>query len=165
MKLANLLSTEQILLEMKSGRHWEAIVELIDLLEATARLGGAGVREDLLQALRERETLVSTGIGSGVAIPHVLSDRIHEVTAAFGRSRKGIDFEALDRAPVHFVVLFLVPREEYGLHLQTLAAIAKTFARREVRSRLAAAQTREEIIEILDGKPAAAAAEEVGTSA
>ena len=51
----------------------------------------------------------------------------------FGRSVGGIDFEALDNAPVHFVVLFIVPRAQYNLHLQTLAAIAKTFANREIR--------------------------------
>ncbi len=161
MKLADLLTIEQIVLDMRSGERWEALVELLDHLAACGRVGGDSERQELLEALREREGLVSTGVGSGVAIPHVLSDHIQQVTAVFGRSRQGIDFEALDHAPVHFVVLFLVPRKSYALHLQTLAAIAKTFARPETRRRLADASSREEIIEILrNGKntPAAEAA-------
>ena len=112
-------------------------------------------RGEVLDALRAREDQVSTGIGSGVAIPHTLSDRIGEVAAVFGRSRGGIDFEALDNAPVHFVILFIVPRSQYRLHLQTLAAIAKTFANREIRQRLAQAETREEVLAILAGEPVA----------
>jgi nitrogen PTS system EIIA component len=159
MKLADLLTSDQILLDMLSRGHWEAIVELIDHLWSVGRLGGEGERAEVLEALRTREGLVSTGIGSGVAIPHVMSDRINEVTAVFGRSLAGIDFEAVDHAPVHFVVLFLVPRKNHALHLRTLGAIAKTFARREVRSHLAAAKTREEIIDVLSGKSVISAGE------
>jgi arginyl-tRNA synthetase len=151
MKLASLLTTDQILLEMRSGEHWEAIIELVDHLVEIGRVPSES-REEVLDAMREREDQVSTGIGSGVAIPHVLSDEIEEVQAVFGRSREGIDFESLDNAPVHYVVLFIVPRSKYSMHLQTLAAIAKTFASREMRRGLAGAQTRGEILKILAGK-------------
>lgn len=165
MKLASLLTADQVILDMKSGNQWEALVELVEHLDACGRLAGEGVRAEVLETLRQREGLVSTGIGSGVAIPHALSDRIEEVTAVFGRSKTGIDFDALDHAPVHFVVLFLVPRASYALHLQTLAAIAKTFARREVRQRLAEAGSRDEIIEILAGKTPGGCGLETGKSA
>lgn len=150
MKLASLLTDDQILLDMKSEEHWEAIVELVDHLSACGRLP-EDCREEVLEALRAREDQVSTGIGSGVAIPHTLSDRLDSVAAVFGRSVGGIDFEALDNAPVHFVVLFIVPRSQYNLHLQTLAAIAKTFANREIRQRLAEAASSGEILAVLAG--------------
>jgi mannitol/fructose-specific phosphotransferase system IIA component (Ntr-type) len=80
------------------------------------------------------------------------------VVAIFGRSKDGLDFEALDNAPVHFIILFIVPRKDYHLHLRTLAAIAKMFTNCEVRRQLAAAETRDEILAILDSKPSRVAA-------
>jgi mannitol/fructose-specific phosphotransferase system IIA component (Ntr-type) len=156
MKLAKLLSADQIILDMKSVEHWSAIVELVDHLIEVGKLPAA-LREEVLAALKAREDQVSTGIGSGVAIPHAFSDNIEQVVAVFGRSKEGIDFEALDNAPVHFVILFIVPRKDYQLHLRTLAAIAKMFTNCEVRRQFAAAQTRDEILDILDAKPRIAA--------
>lgn len=152
MKLAKLLSADQIILDMKSVEHWPAIVELVDHLIEMQKLP-AELREESLAALKAREEQVSTGIGSGVAIPHAFSDRIDDVVAVFGRSGEGIDFEALDNAPVHFVILFIVPRKDYQLHLRTLAAIAKMFTNSEIRQQFAAAQTRDEILAILGAKP------------
>jgi mannitol/fructose-specific phosphotransferase system IIA component (Ntr-type) len=91
---------------------------------------------------------MSTGIGFGIAIPHASSEDVSEVVAAFGRSRKGIEFDALDNAPVKFVVLFIVPKNQFQTHLRTLAAIAKFLNDRTVREQLAAAKTPEEILSI-----------------
>lgn len=152
MKLAHLLAADHILLDMAAGDHWPAIVELVEHLISVGSLP-ADQRDEVLAALKAREEQVSTGIGYGVAIPHTFSENLEKVVAVFGRSRKGIDFESLDQSPVHFVVLFIVPKKNYHLHLQTLAAIAKMFTNGEVRRRLAAAETREEILSILSGKP------------
>lgn len=152
MKLASLLSPDQIILDMKAVEHWPAIVELVDHLVEIKRLPQA-LKEEILTALKAREDQVSTGIGSGVAIPHAFSDEIGEVMAIFGRSRTGIDFEAIDNAPVHFIILFIVPRKDYHLHLRTLAAIAKMFTNCEVRRQFGMARSRDEILAILDSKP------------
>lgn len=149
MKLSNLLGPDQIILEMKAGGHWDSIVELVDHLVNGGFLPRS-LREESLSALKARENQVSTGIGSGVAIPHAFSDNIDHVIAVFGRSRTGIDFEALDNAPVHYIILFLVPRKEYQLHLRTLAAIAKLFTNSDTRRQLATASTRDEILGILN---------------
>lgn len=152
MKLAKLLDVDRILLDMKATEHWPAILELVDFLSERGDIP-ADCREGILTALKEREAQVSTGIGSGVAIPHTFSDTLEQVVAVFGRSRDGIDFEALDNAPVHFIILFIVPRKDYHLHLRTLAAIAKMFTNCEVRRNLATADCRADILEILDPKP------------
>jgi mannitol/fructose-specific phosphotransferase system IIA component (Ntr-type) len=152
MKLATLLSADQIILDMKALEHWPAIVELVDHLVARAWLPAA-LKGEVLAALKTREDQVSTGIGSGVAIPHAFSDDLEQVTAVFGRSKAGIDFESIDNAPVHYVILFIVPRKDYHLHLRTLAAIAKMFTNCEVRRQLGEAETRDEILAILDSKP------------
>ncbi len=151
MKLASLLSPDQVLLDMHAEEHIPAIVELVDHLVETGKLA-TELREEVVESLREREEQVSTGIGYGVAIPHAFSENLEEVVTVFGRSKEGIDFEALDNSPVHFVILFVVPKRDYHLHLQTLAAIAKMFTNCEIRQRLAQAECRTEILNVLAGK-------------
>ena len=157
MKLAELLSPSQILLDLKSEERWSAIVELVDSLIASEKIP-SGLRDEVLGALKTREELVSTGIGCGVAIPHAFSEHIDEVVAVFGRSKTGIDFEALDRAWVNFIILFIVPLKDYHMHLRTLSAIAKMFANSEVHRRLATAETRADILAIFQSKQPRSAA-------
>jgi len=147
MSLASLLSAEQIIPEMKATERWPAIVELIDLLVSLGKIKPPD-RESILASLKQREETMSTGIGFGIAIPHASSDRLDEVVAAFGRSTKGIEFDALDNAPVKFVVLFVVPKNQFQTHLRTLASIAKFLNDRAVRDRLGSSTSAEEILSI-----------------
>ncbi len=157
MKLVQLLSPSQILLDLQAEEPWSAIVEMVDALVSTGKLP-TEARDEVLEALKTREELVSTGIGCGVAIPHAFSESIDQVVAVVGRSTVGIDFEALDQALVTFIILFIVPQKNYPLHLHTLSAIAKMFNNSEIRRRLAAAQSQADILAILAAKPAASSA-------
>jgi mannitol/fructose-specific phosphotransferase system IIA component (Ntr-type) len=152
MKLATLLTPEHVLLDMRAEEHWPAIAELVAHLAEVERFDPA-LTAEVSDSLRAREDQVSTGIGSGVAIPHAFSDRLERVVAVFGRSNKGIDFEAIDNAPVRFVVLFIVPRKQYHLHLQTLAAIAKLLTNCEIRRQLGDAVSRDEVLAVLNSEP------------
>jgi mannitol/fructose-specific phosphotransferase system IIA component (Ntr-type) len=145
MSLASLLSAEQIIPEMKATERWSAIVELTDLLVAQGKIKPED-RDSILASLKQREETMSTGIGFGIAIPHASSDRIEEVVASFGRSSQGIEFDALDNAPVKFVVLFIVPKNQFQTHLRTLASIAKFLNDRSIRESLAAAKSADEIL-------------------
>src|SRR5438552_1411190 len=147
MSLASLLTSEQIIPEMKATERWPAIVELIDLLVRLGRIEQPH-RDGILAALKQREETMSTAIGFGIAIPHASSENVSEVVAAFGRSSQGIEFDALDNAPVRFVVLFIVPKNQFQTHLRTLASIAKFLNDRCVRERLANAGSQEEILSI-----------------
>jgi PTS system nitrogen regulatory IIA component len=140
MSLASLLSSEQIIPEMKATERWPAIVELIDLLVSLGKIG-PGSRDSILASLKQREETMSTGIGFGIAIPHASSELVNDVVAAFGRSSQGIEFDALDNAPVKFVVLFIVPKNQFQTHLRTLASIAKFLNDRSVRESLASADS------------------------
>ena len=95
---------------------------------------------------------MSTGIGFGIAIPHASSNCVSEVVAAFGRSSTGIEFDSLDNSPVRFIVLFVVPKDQFQVHLRTLAAIAKFLNDKSVREQLAKAESSEEILGIFDNK-------------
>jgi mannitol/fructose-specific phosphotransferase system IIA component (Ntr-type) len=147
MTLAHLLAADQIVPELRSTERWSAIDELLDVVVRKGLIG-AEDQQAVVEALRAREHNMSTGIGLGIAIPHASSDRVDRVVAAFGRSRQGIEFEALDNAPVRFVVMFVVPKDQFQVHLRTLAAIAKFLNDRGVRDQLAGAESSEEILRI-----------------
>jgi mannitol/fructose-specific phosphotransferase system IIA component (Ntr-type) len=149
MTLGNLLSKDQIIPEMRASERQDAIVELVDVLVAQNHIR-AEDRDVVLGALRAREATMSTGIGFGIAIPHASSDRVSKVVAAFGRSSTGIEFDALDNAPVRFVVLFVVPKDQFQTHLRTLAAIAKFLNDRSVRERLGTADSADAILQIFE---------------
>ena len=152
MNLGDLLSLEQIIPEMTASERWSAIVELVDVLVGLKQVSPAD-RDTVLAALRQREETMSTGIGFGIAIPHASSDRVTKVVAAFGRSRGGIEFDSLDNAPVNFIVLFVVPKDQFQTHLRTLAAIAKFLNDRSVRDRLGTAKTAQELLDIFKNPP------------
>jgi mannitol/fructose-specific phosphotransferase system IIA component (Ntr-type) len=147
MTLGHLLTTHRIVPELSAGDRWGVLEELVDVLVSEGRVESAH-RDSVLAALRFREETMSTGIGFGVAIPHASSEHVREVVAVFGRSASGVDFGALDGSAVKFVVMFIVPKNQFQAHLRTLAAIAKFLNDRMVRDRLAHAQGREEILSI-----------------
>ena len=152
MNLAS-LKPEQIVPELQSTDHLEVISELVSLLfdyleQVQHNPLPEAIQEKTYANLIQREEKISTGIGSGVAIPHAFSEDIEEMAVIFGRSKKGVDFEAVDNNPVYFIVLFIVPQKDYHQHLQTLAAIAKLFTRSDIRKELAVAETRDDILAV-----------------
>lgn len=151
MTLGNLLTTEQIIPEMAATERWQAIVELVNLLVAQSKVKSSD-RDAVLAALKQREETMSTGIGFGIAIPHASSEYVSEVVAAFGRSSEGIEFDSLDNAPVKFIVLFVVPKDQFQTHLRTLAAIAKFLNDRNVRNSLGTAKSADEILAIFENR-------------
>jgi len=86
--------------------------------------------------VKKRESSMSTGIGFGVGIPHASTDLIYDVVGAFGRSKNGVNFDALDNKPVNLVMLFLVPQGQFQKHLHTLANIAKILHNNDFRQSL-----------------------------
>ncbi len=149
MTLGNLLSADSIIPEMQATERYAAIAELVNLLVTHGQIAEPD-RDAVLTALRAREETMSTGIGFGIAIPHASSDRVTKVVAAFGRSSNGIEFEALDNSMVKFVVLFVVPKDQFQTHLRTLAAIAKFLNDRNVRDQLGTAPTAADILAIFE---------------
>ena len=148
MNLGDILSPPQILAEMQANDRWEAIEELISVLVTTGKIKRED-REAISAVVRKRETSMSTGIGFGIGIPHASTDLIYDVTGALGRSKKGINFDALDSQPVTLVMLFLVPQGQFQKHLHTLAEIAKLLHRNEFRKALEEAPDAEAMYKII----------------
>ena len=128
-------SSDNILPEMTAANRWEAIDELLQQLVTTARIRPED-RDAIVAVVKKRESSMSTGIGFGIGIPHASTDLIQEVIGALGRSKKGIEFDALDNQPVNLVMLFLVPQGQFQKHLHTLASIAKLLHVKEFRQEL-----------------------------
>ena len=138
MNLADILGVDNINSDLQASNRWEAIDELIENLVTTGRIKSEN-RESIAAVVKKRESSMSTGIGFGIGIPHASTDLIYEVVGSFGRSKKGVNFEALDNQPVNLVMLFLVPQGQFQKHLHTLANIAKLLHKREFRQALEAA--------------------------
>lgn len=146
--LGDILHPDNIVPELASTDRWEAIDELIGRLVETKTIREED-REPIASVVRKRENSMSTGIGFGIGIPHASTELIGEVVAAFGRSRRGIDFDALDDQPVTLVVLFLVPQGQFQPHLRTLADIAKLLHRKEFRQALEEAPDADAMAEVI----------------
>jgi len=148
MDLADILSKEQIIPDLRATNRWEAIDELIGNLVATGKIQ-ASDSDAVTAAVKKRETSMSTGIGFGIGIPHASTDLIYEVVGALGRSGKGVNFEALDNQPVKLVMLFLVPQGQFQKHLHTLANIAKLLHKAEFRQALEQAPNSDAMLAII----------------
>ena len=154
MNLGDILSPAQIIPEMQAANRWKAIDELLTNLIGTAKIKQEH-REQIAAVVKKRESSMSTGIGFGIGIPHASTDLIYEVVGALGRSRKGVNFDALDNQPVNLVMLFLVPQGQFQKHLHTLASIAKLLHNKEFRQALEAAPDSEAMYAIIKGQSAA----------
>ena len=148
MDLVDILTKDQILTDLQATDRWAAIDELINNLVATGKIQ-AEHRDAIAAVVKKRETSMSTGIGFGIGIPHASTDLIKEVVGALGRSRKGINFDALDNQPVNLVMLFLVPQGQFQKHLHTLANIAKLLHKAEFRQALDQAPDAEGMLKVI----------------
>ena len=135
MDIGDILGLNNILPDMQAPDRWQAIDELIANLVATGKIKPEH-REAVTAVVKKRETSMSTGIGFGIGIPHASTDLISEVVGALGRSKGGINFDALDNQPVTLVMLFMVPQGQFQKHLHTLANIAKLLHKADFRQAL-----------------------------
>ncbi len=124
MDLNDFLGPQPIVIDLQAENRWQAIDELVGCLVTSGKIK-LEHQDVITVAIKKREASMSTGIGYGIGIPHASTDLVSEVIGAIGRSRKGVQFEALDGKPVRMVMLFLVPQGQFQKHQQTLANLAK----------------------------------------
>lgn len=148
MDLGDILSKEQIITDLQASDRWQAIDELINNLVATGKIRPEN-HDAIAAVVKKRESSMSTGIGFGIGIPHASTDLIQEVVGALGRSRTGVNFDALDNQPVNLVMLFLVPQGQFQKHLHTLANIAKLLHKADFRQALEQAPDAEAMLKII----------------
>lgn len=149
MKITDILGKQAIKLGMEATDKEGALKELVEVL---AKVKDIGDKKALVKGLIERENLGSTGIGQGIAIPHAKTDRIAELIAVLGISRKGVDFDALDGEPVFIFFLLAAPKDSAGPHLKALAKISRLLRDNYFCELLKRAKDASEIYEIMRGE-------------
>ena len=147
MKLMDFLIPDAIEPDMKSTTKTDAIRELVALLD---RVGSINQEDAVAEVVLEREELGTTGIGEGIAVPHGKSGAVESLLAAFGRSKRGIDFKALDNQPVHLFFLLVAPENSTGPHLIALARISRLLKNRDFRKALMDAEDKAEILAMFE---------------
>lgn len=135
MSLNEFLGPNPNVIDLEAENRWEAIDELIHHLAINNKIKNEH-REAIVASVKKRESSMSTGIGYGIGLPHATTDLISDVVKIIGRSRKGIQFEALDGKPVNLVILFLIPQGQFQKHLNTLANLAKALRQGNFRDEL-----------------------------
>ena len=150
--IKELLQADLVIDEITATDKPGVLVELAGLLKEKGRIEDTG---ELIRILTERESLGSTGIGDGVAIPHGKMERINEMIVAFGRSSRGFDFQSLDQRPAHLFFLLVTPADKPGEHLKTLARVSRILKNPVLRHELQHAPSRRELQRLIcdeDGK-------------
>jgi len=148
MKFADFVCFKAIIPELKAKYRDSVIKELVSALNEAGRLG-KGRCEEITKVLIERENEASTGMGKGVAVPHVKHPAVKDVVAAVGRSSAGIDFSSLDKQPVYSVILLISPANDPDKHLQAMENIFRHLQKEKFRKFLRQSQTAEQIEDLL----------------
>ncbi len=150
MNFADFICFEAIIPELKARDRNGVIKELVSALYEASRLGkGKENREDITKAVIKRENEASTGMGKGVAVPHVKHKAVKDVIATIGQSSSGIDFFSLDKQPVYSVILIISPLNNPDKHLQVMESVFKHLQEEKFRKFLRQAKEAKEIEELL----------------
>ncbi len=146
MLLTELVTPQRIKVPLQSTSKDDLLRELVELLAST---DGVKDVDDVLRAVRERETVLSTGIGSGVAIPHGKSSAVSRLRLVAGTTGEAVDFDALDGQPVRLFFLLVGPETAAGPHIKALSRISRLVRKESVRENLLAAGDADEFYRVL----------------
>jgi len=149
MLLTQILQPACVKVPLESKDKKSVIVELVDLLDANGLLLDKDVA---LEAVLMREQTRSTGIGSGIAIPHGKCKAVKELVMAIGITGEPIDFSSVDGKPVKIIILLVSPADQTGPHIQALARISRLMLDEEFKQGLESAGSAEEVYELLNSK-------------
>ena len=148
MNIYELLDTDSISVALDAVDKNEVLSEMIGLLVASGR-----VKKDdaggILKKIKERESLGSTGIGKGIAIPHAKHAKVKKMGAAFGISKKGLDFKSLDGELTHVFFLLVDSGETPGHHLKALAKISRLLDDKFIRDKLRSAKNAKDVLKTI----------------
>jgi PTS system nitrogen regulatory IIA component len=149
MQITDMFKKEYIIEDLKAKSKRAVLGELSEIF---TRYHSGIQNEAMVEVLLDREKLGSTGIGDGIAIPHGKLKGLDNLVIAFGRSREGIDFDAIDGKPVHIFFLLMAPESSTGQHLKALAKISRMLKDQEFRSSLMSAKNTEDIYQKIADK-------------
>ncbi len=146
MKIAEFLKSESVIADLTATNKGDVLKELsLSLAKSNPTVPASR----LAAVLEEREKLGSTGIGEGVAIPHGKLAGLPSLSASFGLSKAGVDFEAIDGKRTHLFFALVAPENSAGLHLKALARISRLFKSSTFRAAILSANTSADIYALI----------------
>ncbi|MCE5272051.1 PTS sugar transporter subunit IIA [bacterium] len=151
MKLMDFVSPDTVIPDLTGCSKEELLGKMVDCLREAGKIKDTS---RLLASLMEREKIMTTGIGRGIAVPHAISAEVQEQLIVLGRAPQGVDYDSLDRAPVHFVFLLVGSPASSDRHLKTLARISRLIQHSNFVESIKKAATVDEILGILSEEDA-----------
>jgi len=151
MKLAELIQLNLIKYPLQTSTKVEVIKELIALLAENRAISNG---EEILKSVMEREKILSTGLGNGVAIPHCKTSSVEDFAIALGIHPQGVDFQSLDHKPSHIIFLLVGPENKPGFHIRLLSRISRIISKEDVRKQILASKSAEEVFQIFQAEEA-----------
>jgi mannitol/fructose-specific phosphotransferase system IIA component (Ntr-type) len=148
MKLQDFLVADATMDDLQAVDKAGVVKEMVKKLVDAGRLGEKQAKA-AVQAILDREALGSTGIGRGIAVPHAKHASVKQIVGCLGRSKKGIQFAAIDGEPVYLVFLLLSPIDQPGPHLKALEHISVVLRDENFSRFLRRAKDKEELISLL----------------
>lgn len=152
-RLVEFLAEEFVMVDLKALDKWDAIRQLVDFLIKTHRVEHIS-QEELYQSIVKREKEVSTAMGKGIALPHGRIEKGPEIQGVMGIMRDGIDFDSPDGEPVKLIMLIVTPQDKQDMHLKVLASLSAMVRDDTIRTRLMAAISPEDAMEVIESKEA-----------
>lgn len=149
MRITDLLTEDTIVLDLKARTKKEVIEELANVLEKTGKLHD---RQTFIEAIFAREAQSTTGIGEGIAIPHAKTKAVRMPAVVFGRSKEGIDYDALDGKRSHLFFMIAAPEGADNTHLEALSRLSTLLMDSSFRSKIENASTKRQIIQAIQEK-------------
>ena len=149
MLLTQILQSNCVKVPLEGKDKDSVITELVELLDANGLLVDKGM---VLDAVFTRERTRSTGIGSGIAIPHGKCKAVKELVMALGLTREPIDFDSVDGKPVKIIILLVSPADQTGPHIQALARISRLLLDEQFKSAIEGGTSSEQVFELLSKK-------------
>ena len=147
MKLSKFCDETLVTFNLKAATKDGVIEELVDLVSTSNMVKD---RDELLVDIKERENLVTTGVGYGVAFPHAKTKATKGIVIAFGRSSTGVSFDAMDHKPVYLFFLIAAPEDAIGAHLNVMARLSYLMKSEQNREKLMKAMSPGDVMALMD---------------
>ena len=147
MKLSKFCDETLVTFNLKAATKDGVIEELVDLVSTSNMVKD---RDELLADIKERENLVTTGVGYGVAFPHAKTKATKGIVIAFGRSSTGVSFDAMDHKPVYLFFLIAAPEDAIGAHLNVMARLSYLMKSEQNRETLMKATSPGDVMALMD---------------
>lgn len=141
--------TKNRIVDLKGKAKQDVLQELVDVISTAPEVTD---KNDFFISIMKREKIMSTGIGIGLAVPHVKIDSVKEFVMAIGRKKEGIDFDSLDGKPVYLVIMIGANTEQRDDYLKVLAKISLLLKNPEFREKMMSAPNADAIMELLKDK-------------